>query len=180
MGTEARMNGDLSTLMNKLNEIVTHQNDEKELDRLWRLCLLSLMIDDGDERLNQIMNDKMKKKEIKFTLSPKEDVIETSIDNELIQNEKVEEIGGLIGEMLNGKNDALDNEDDVNNDDDEVVVDEFKGDKVVFQSGNDDKVNEYNEEEIDLDTNSDIVMDTTEMSLDNTESGSGSQIGDDL
>eukprot|EP01083_Nonionella_stella_P132620 403232_1 len=45
--------GDTSGLLNKLNEIVAQKNDDKELDYLWKLCLLSLMVDD-ETKLNTI------------------------------------------------------------------------------------------------------------------------------
>ena len=45
--------GDSSTLMSKLNDIVDAQNNNQELDHLWKLCLMSLMVDDQG-KLNKI------------------------------------------------------------------------------------------------------------------------------
>lgn len=45
--------GDSSTLMTKLNNIVNAQDDNEELNHLWKLCLMSLMVDDQG-KLNKI------------------------------------------------------------------------------------------------------------------------------
>lgn len=164
--TEGERVGNVSGLMSKLNEIVERENEGKKLTNLWRLCLLSLMVEDEerllkikemakmmhvdessggelsdicDIYLGQMGNFKQENKIKEFTrLTPTKQVVETTvIDN--VSGENKEEIGGLIGEMLKGqkmKNDALD-EEDMNDDIKGVIVDEFKGDKVVFQSGND-------------------------------------------
>eukprot|EP01084_Bolivina_argentea_P145252 254621_1 len=44
---------DTSGLMNKLNDMMKKQNEQSELDQLWKLCLMSLIIDD-EGKLNKI------------------------------------------------------------------------------------------------------------------------------
>merc|ERR550525_448248 len=42
-------------MMDRMNTLITEQSTEKRLNRLWRLCMLSLVVDDK-ERVDKITN----------------------------------------------------------------------------------------------------------------------------
>ena len=190
-----------SALMSKLNDIIDAQNDNQELDHLWKLCLMSLMVDDEgklnklktvanmymlkegqdinvgaigdidtseteicDFYLDQMVNSKQNAQKKKLSkkskatdppLPPADDnsnSIDAAVVTEESTNDKEEvsegsdKMGGLIGQAMMEK-DNEDEQSDVDSDaskgsddDTDVDVQEFKGDKVVFQSGNSEKI----------------------------------------